>query len=453
MTVQEPTQQQLNQERWRDVPLEFEAIVVGAGPAGLAAAYTLAKGGVKTLLIERGDFPGSKNVMGGILYSYPTHQVISDFWKEAPLERPIVEQRAWLLAEESVVTIGFKDPGFYEEPYNNFSVFRSRFDRWMANKTVEAGATLITETVVTDFLFEERADRRKVAGVVTNRDHGEIRAQVVLICEGANSILTQRLGLQEDLSPGDLAVGVKEVIALPKGAIEDRFNVEKGQGVTIELIGESTQGMFGMGWIYTNKDTLSIGVGVMINQLSRSGMNPNTVLEKMKQHPAVRPLLTGGETKEYLAKIIPEGGYHQVPKLYDHGVLICGDAAMLVNGVHREGSNLAMTSGKLAAETVIEAKKKGDFSSVTLKAYHDRLQDSFVLKDLKKYENASALFQSNPHFFTLYPKLARYSARELFTVDNVSKKDKQKKIWHEVTSRRGIWNIAGDMYRLWRTLG
>ncbi|KAB2953504.1 FAD-dependent oxidoreductase [Heliorestis acidaminivorans] len=440
-------------ERWASIPHEFEAIVVGGGPAGLSAAYTLAKGGVKTLLIERGDFPGSKNVMGGVLYSYPTAQVFPDFWKKAPLERPIIEQRAYLLAEDSAITAGFKDNRFFEEPYNNFTVFRGRFDKWMAGEAMEAGALLVSETVVTDLLYEGEGTGKKVVGVITNREEGTVRGHVVLLCEGANSILAQRAGLQEDLSPGDLACAVKEVIKLPKGAIEERFNVEKGQGVTIELLGEATLGMFGMGWIYTNKDTLSVGVGVMINELSRRGLNPNTVLEKMKNHPALRPLLVEGETVEYLAKIIPEGGYKQVPKLYSNGVLVCGDTAMLVNGVHREGSNLAMTSGKMAAETVIEAKAKGDFSAEALKRYKERLEDSFVLKDLKKYQNVSGLMQTNPHFFTVYPNMARQAAQELFTVNNVPKKEKQKKIIRDIRKKRSLTQIAGDLYRIWRTFG
>lgn len=429
---------------------KFDCIVVGAGVAGTATAYLLAKAGVNTLLIERGDYPGSKNVMGGVLYRHPTEEIIPGFWREAPLERPVVEQRLWILDQDSAVTLGYKGKHFGQEPYNNFTVLRAKFDRWFAKQAVEAGALLITETVVEDLLYEGN----KVVGVRTGRADGDVRADVVVLAEGVNSMLTQKAGLQHDgLNTAQLAVAVKEVIALPKEKIEDRFNLEPNEGATIELVGESTQGMVGTGFIYTNKDSISIGCGALLSQVVRNRWNPNELLERMKNHPVVKPLLEGGETKEYAGHLIPEGGYNAIPKLYRDGLLVVGDAAMLVNGIHREGSNMAMMSGKYAAETVIHARERGDFSSATLSLYEKKLKESFILKDLQKYQNASAFFETNDHLFTLYPKLANFVAREFTTVDNVPKKEKQRKIMEAVTAKRSKFQLAKDFYRLWRVMG
>ncbi|MDK2816474.1 MAG: electron transfer flavoprotein-quinone oxidoreductase [Moorella sp. (in: firmicutes)] len=430
--------------------LRFEVVVVGAGPAGLAAAITLARAGVEVIIFERGEHPGSKNVMGGVLYRHPTETIVPGFYRKAPLERPVVEQRLWLLTDEAALTLGYKSMAFAVEPYNAFTVLRARFDRWLAEQAVAAGALLINETVVEDLLWE----KDRVVGVRAGRAEGDVRAEVVILAEGANSLLTQKAGLKKDgINTNQLAVAVKEIIALPREKIEDRFNLEEGQGCTIELLGEATKGMMGTAFIYTNKDSLSVGVGVLLSSLIRRRLNPNDLLEHLKSHPMVRRLLAGGESKEYQGHLIPEGGYRAIPKLYGNGVLVAGDAAMLVNGIHREGSNLAMTSGLLAAKTILAAREKGDYSAANLAPYREMLAESFVLQDLQKYQRAPFFFDQNPHFFTLYPQLLSRAAREFLTVDNVPKGEKQKRIWREITAQRSRIQLAGDLYHLWRVMG
>lgn len=144
---------------------KFDVIVVGAGPAGISCSYELAKAGVNVLLIERGEYPGSKNVMGGVLYRKMMEDVIPEFWKEAPLERPIVEQRFMMMDKESAVTVGYKGMEWGQEPYNNFTVLRAKFDQWFAGKAVEQGALLVNETVVLECIVEDG----KVVGVRTDR--------------------------------------------------------------------------------------------------------------------------------------------------------------------------------------------------------------------------------------------------------------------------------------------
>jgi len=430
---------------------KFDVIVVGAGPAGLGAAYTMAKGGLKVIVFERGEHPGSKNVMGGVLYRQATEDVFPEFWKEAPLERPVVESNYWFTTDDAVTKYGYRTQEFAGEPYNAFTVFRSKFDRWMGRKVEEAGALVICETVVEDIIKEDG----KVVGVKTGRANGDVYAEVVVIAEGVNSMLTQEaLGMQKGYLAWDyLAVAVKEVIALPKGKIEDRFGLEDGKGATIEIIGEATKGMVGTAFIYTNRESISIGVGALMSHLINRKLNPNELLENLKAHPAVKPLIAGGEIKEYLGHMIPEGGYKAMPKLYGNGVVIVGDAAQFVNGLHREGSNLALISGKTAGEVIIKAFERGDFSVNSLAEYQKRLEESFVIKDLQKYRHASGYFEEHPELFELYPHLASIANKEFFTVDNIPKKEKQRIIMRKVFEQRPKWELVKDLYKLWRVLG
>lgn len=427
---------------------KFDAVVVGAGPSGLAAGYTMAKEGMKVIIFERGDYPGSKNVMGGVLYRQPTEELIPEFWEEAPLERQIVQQDVWILDDDSVVTMGYQDQKFAKEPCNNFTVLRAKFDQWFAQKAEEAGALLITETVVEDLIYEED----KVVGVQTGREEGKVRADVVILAEGVNSLIGEKAGLHPKIPPEHLAVAVKEVISLPKETIEARFNLTGQEGKTIELIGKATEGMMGTAFLYTNKESLSIGVGTILSDMVDSKMNPNDLLEELKSHPAVQKLIAGGETKEYLAHLIPEGGYHGMPELYCDGLMVVGDAAMLVNGYHREGANLAMISGKFAGETAVAAQETGDFSATKLSLYEKKLNNSFVMKDMYKYKDASSFFATNPHFLSIYPKLANETLHEIMVVDGKSKKEKQKKIMQKVKDKRSYLGIAKDLFNLWRVM-
>lgn len=428
---------------------KFDLIVVGAGPCGLSAALTAARLGLSVVLIERGDYPGSKNVMGGVIYRQPTEQVVPGFWQEAPLERRVVKSSLWILGDGSAVTLGLQSRRRGEEPYESFTVLRAKFDRWLAQKAIEAGVLMITETVVEDLLFEDQ----KVTGVRVGREVGEVKADLVILAEGVNSLLTRKAGMQIDIPAEQLATAVKEIIALPREKIEDRFGLDEGEGATIELVGEATRGLQGVGFIYTNRDSVSIGVGVILSDLAVKGVNPNELLEALKNHPQVRRLLAGGETKEYLAHLIPEGGYRAVPKLYRDGLMVAGDAAMLVNGLHREGSNMAMTSGRIAGEVAGLAKERGDFSIKTLAEYRRRLENSFILKDLRQFEGSTSFLHDHPQFFDLYPRLLNRAVESFLTVDGRPKREKQKEALAMITKERPSWKVALDLWKVWRTMG
>jgi electron transfer flavoprotein-quinone oxidoreductase len=420
---------------------KFDVAVVGAGLAGTAAAYTLAKAGVKVVLLERGDFPGSKNVMGGILYRQPMEKIIPGWWRDAPVERPISEQRVWVLTEDSAVTLGYKSERFNEEPFNAFTVRRALFDKWFADQAVAAGAVLVTETAVEDVLRENG----QVVGVRTNRPEGDLRANVVIAADGVNSLLSQRVGLHGEWPPDRVAIGVKEIIQLSREKIEDRFCLENGEGTAIELFGEATRGMMGYGFIYTNRDTLSVGVGVLLSDLIARKINPNDLLEGFKAHPMVRRLLEGGEAKEYMAHLIPEGGWAEVPPIYTGGYLVVGDAAMMVNGLFREGSNFAAISGKLAAQTALEALERGDFSKRAMARYVERLEDSFIVRDLASYSRVSRFAHEHPDLFTAYPQLMADAVHELMTVDSMPKRVKLLDAFKLARQRRPLLSLAKDV--------
>lgn len=427
---------------------KFDVIVVGAGPAGTSCAYVCAEAGLNVLLIERGEYPGSKNVMGGVLYRHQMEEIIPEFWKEAPLERPIIEQNYWLLGEESATKFGYRGLEWGVEPYNNFTVLRAKFDQWFAKKAVEKGALLVNETVVTECIVENS----KVVGVRTDRPDGDIYADVVVLADGVNSLLAKQLGFRKESRPDEVALTVMEVINLPKAKINERFSLEDNQGATIELFGDSTKGNLGTAFLYTNKDSLNIGVGTTLSSMMKAKIKPYELLDYLKSHPMIKPLLEEGESAEYLAHLIPEGGYNSVPKVSGNGVLVIGDAAQLVNAIHREGSNMAMSSGKMAAETIIKAKKESDFSERSLNRFKDALYDSYIMKDLEKYKDAALTFENHPQYFNQYLPLVNQAASRFFTVDGTPKKDMQKEIMKSFTAEKGTFKTIKDVYRAWKAV-
>jgi electron transfer flavoprotein-quinone oxidoreductase len=441
---------------------KLDAVVVGAGPAGTAAALTMARAGLQVALVEKGVKPGSKNVMGGILYTHYLEEVVGEAWKQAPLERPIIEEQRWMLTEEAAIRLlGYKNLRNREHPHS-YSVLRAKFDAWFAEQAEAAGAFLIPETVVEELIVRDG----RVVGVRTGRE-GDLLADVVVICEGIGlgSRLLEKAGLRKPLRRDQVAVAMKEVIALDPAVIESRFNCEPGEGATVEAYGDAMRGLSGMAFIYTNRDTISVGGGALLSEMSDTRLSreellrrsPNELLNHFKDHPAIRPLVQGGETVEYLAKMIPEGGHRGMPRVYGNGYLVCGDAAMLSNPVHREGSNLAMTSGRLAGETVIHAKERGDFSERALGEYRMRLDRSWVMADMRKYDRAVPLLEHNPRLMGQYPQILDRALDEFFRVDGVSKWDKQSRVLRMMRregglrmirdSIKGFWTLARPIHR------
>ncbi|MEK7804027.1 MAG: FAD-dependent oxidoreductase [Deltaproteobacteria bacterium] len=424
---------------------KFDCIIIGAGPSGIACAYKLAKAGLNIVVFERGEYPGSKNVSGGVLYSTVLNKLIPEFWKEAPVERHVTKRRYSILSKDSEMAMELTFDSFNNPPYNNsFTVLRAKFDQWFAKKAEDAGAIILTETVVDDFIWKDG----KIIGVRARRDGGDVFADVIVCAEGANSLLAEKAGLKKKPTDHQMISAAKEVISLPREVIEDRFNLSGDEGIVMEFFGDAVKGMIGSGFIYTNKDSLSVGIGCPISVMKENNMRPNDLLDAFKAHPMVRKFLRGGKTEELSAKMIPEPGYKNLPKFVANGLLIVGDAAGLVNpSLYREGSNMAMASGVMAAEAILEAKGKGNFSEATLNSYVNRLNDSFVMNDLKRYGDAPEKVSAMPQLFKEYPDAILKMAEGYFTVSELSKREIQQFARKNFKDKISIWKFLWDMYK------
>ena len=421
-----------------------QVIVVGGGPAGIACAVTIARAGKEVVLIERGKFCGSKNVFGGAIYAQPTREIFPDFEKTAPIERKTVEHKFAILGEDDGTVISYRKKPQENESY---SVIRGKFDRWMADEAKKEGVILVEETVVRELILEDGV----VKGVRTELE--DYYSDVVVLADGVNSLLAKQIGLRSDIKPEDVALSVKEVFKLSEEVINERFHLESNEGCIYEIFGGSMLGMLGLGFLYTNKNSISIGLGVTLSELMEKSLRPYELLDKLKQHPEIAPLLKGAELSEYSAHLIPEGGYKKIPALYSDGVMICGDAAMLVNNMHWEGTNLAMISGKLAGETAVIALGRQDFSAETLSRYQEELEKSFILKDLRTYKDLMGIVGArSSEFLGYYPKKINAFFEMFTTTNSVPKRENYHKFIKSIFTDRKISELFKDVFAVIKLL-
>ena len=415
----------------------FDAIVVGAGPAGNAAALTLAKAGLEVVVIERGNWAGAKNVSGGRLYGHALEKILPGFADEAPVERRITRERISLLTETAGTTIEYTDEAFRDPKTASYSVLRSKFDKWFAAKAEEEGAMYVTGIHVDEMIVKEG----RVCGVKCGDE--EMEADVVILADGVNSPLAQSLGMKKELAQAETAVGVKEVIGMDEKVIRDRFNVGEGEGLAWMMAGYPSDGGIGGVCLYTNKESLSLALVLTTSFIGKSETSVPQLLERAKQHPVIAPLIEGGKLLEYSAHLVTEGGYNMIPTLYGDGVLLVGDAANFVMNLAYtvRGMDQAMESGRIAAETVIKAKEKGDFSSSTLSEYKRMLEDSFVLRDLKHHMGTPKMME-HPEIFTKYPVMAQEIFSEMFTIDGNPRRHLMKFAMPALKKSGGIFKLA-----------
>ncbi len=392
---------------------DFDVIVVGAGYAGAIAAYRLASAGKSVLVVERGNFAGAKNVTGGRMYSHALKKVFPDFEKHAPIERRIAHERISLIDPKANFTIDFSSEELLQEGCDSYSILSAVFDQWLAEQAEDAGAEMIYGIPVEDLIIEDGF----VKGVIAGED--QLTANIVILADGVNSLLTPKaVGASKPL-PSQMAVGVKELIELPSEKIEDRLLLNPGEGAAWLFAGDATHGHIGGGFMYTNKDSISLGLVATLSDLTTATRPVYQMLEDFKKHPAIAPLVRDGKLVEYSGHMVSEGGYGMVPKLAGNGVLVAGDAAMLCMnlGYCVRGIDFAIESGSLAAEAAIEALDGGSYDEATLNNYVRKLDDSFVMRDLKQYQGFPHFMESTKRIFNEYPAMVRDMMNNMFVVD------------------------------------
>lgn len=422
-----------------DIKSDTDVIVVGAGPSGIACAITIAKKGNKVLVIEKASDFGVKNMFGGAVYLESLKELFPDDYQNLPYERFLKSHNYVILNDENSVCVSYNSKNS-----DSATITRYSFDTYLAQKAMDLGVYFIQNTTVEDLILKEG----NVVGVKTENE--EIYSKIVVLAEGFNSILSEKTGLKKKTEPKDAILGVKETIRLSCELINERFQLQDNEGKMFQFFGglakENEDIPFALGFMYTFKNAVTIGVGVSMKSLQDCKVKPYEYLERLKEKPFVKNLLSGGEVIEYSAHSIPEGGYNELPKLYSNGVLLTGDAANLVDSVHFEGTNLGIKSGIIAGEVCNMAIIKNDYSKKTLKEYKKALYKTFVIKDLKTYKDViQTLFKRKSSIFSFYPKQIDEFFKLWTSASNKGKKQGYKTFLKEFFFKRSLIELIKDV--------
>jgi len=427
----------------------FDVIIVGAGPAGSVAALKLAREGLNVCLLERGSRPGAKNMFGGLLHNTPAlNEMVPSFWEKAPLQRHVYKKVLAFMTPESTVSLTFENENFDRPPYNGYTVLRPAFDNWLADEAVKAGAVLLCDCTAEELIVKDG----QVVGITVKGREGELRSNIVIAADGVLSFLAKKAGLRNDFSPGAMGVGVKLLLGMPEATINERFHLVRDQGADIAFLG-IPEGIRGGSFLYTNRESLSVGMVMHLDSLRKSGKAPYEILDNLLQHPQVRKLVKGAIPLEYSAHLVPEGGIKAVPRVYTDGMMVVGDAAGLcyTNGINLEGINLAMTSGALAAETALKAVEAHDYSAAMLSLYKKKLDETFVMKDMKKYKNSVGMMRID-RLYKTYPRVLAGIMEKVYKVDGTPRTKLLRLARRETLKEIGLKDVIADGIKIGRAL-
>ena len=429
----------------------YDVLVVGAGFAGSTAALVAARKGLKVALLDRSEFMGSKIVMGSLIRTTILKELIPDFESKAPLERFIRAQRFICLTEDSSLSMEYDDQKYYEPPHNNlWSIKRGKFDPWYAQQAGDAGAELFLNAYVTDLITEGNA----VKGVRTK--HGEeYRGNIVIIATGGNSKLVRQMGDHPEYPPDSYILGIKEVRQLDPEILEKRFFLSGREGISANYYGYSVEGNVGSSYIVTNQDSISVGAVINAKSLKGAVRNaPLRFLSTFKAHPHVRRLLEGSRTTAMSTYIMPEIGFDYMRNLYCEGAMVVGDAAGFLNAsLYPWGSLMAFVSGLYAGETAVEACSKKDYSKRMVSKYSNRIIESFIMNDMRRYNRTPYFTQNFPEFFSIFPKMAVDLVEDYLKNDDEFPGKRQKKIFRKVKQELTLFPFLREIIESKRKFG
>jgi Dehydrogenases (flavoproteins) len=415
---------------------KFDAIIIGAGPAGSACAYTLAQAGREVLMIERGDSPGRKNVTGGRLYTYALDMLEPGLHEKAALERKVTHEQITMLSGESAVSLELVNPVFNQAGAipMSYTLLRAKFDKWLANKAEKAGAALVSGIKVDELI--ERDGR--IVGVTAGEDN--LLADTVIAADGVNSFMARKAGLISDIKAETMGVGVKEIIELPEKTIEERFNLKAGEGAARMLLG-CTEGIHGGGFLYTNKDSISLGCVFTPEEVAKRKKSVHEIFQDLKMHPVIYELIKDGETIEYSAHLVSEAGFRGMPpKLYREGFVIIGDAAGFVinTGYSIRGIDLAILSGIAAARAMITAEEPAGMGP----AYMEELQKINLIQIMQQTDPYYEILET-PWLYDKLPDLAAGIFQQLFTVNGQVPEKLRSKIMQLLKQNHiSLWDLV-----------
>lgn len=377
--------------------MSFDAdlIIVGGGLSGLSAGITAVREGLNAILLERGEYSGAKNVSGGRIYVHSLLKLIPDALERAPLELPVTRETFEIFcSNDRKITFSFEEKG----KRNSYTVLRAKFDRWLAQEAENLGLLISYSTLVTNVY-------REGGGITLETNRGTLKAPLVIDASGVTSIVFRSLGLRK-FSAKKWMLGVKEIVKA------DNSSLQEGEVRTI--IG-AIKGVKGGGFVYTNKDSLSVGMAVLFDSLPKSEVPAKDLVEAFRERMKIE-----GEVLEYSAHAIPYYGYDNLPPLYDKNVIAVGDAAgFLINdGFTIRGMDLAIASGMIAgiaAKKIIESR-----SFENTEIYYQLLKESFVLKHLKLALNRFKLIEED-RTLSAYPEVLCNVLSSMFTVSEERK--------------------------------
>lgn len=434
---------------------DVDVVVVGAGPAGASAALRAAQRGLDVALIERAEVPGAKNLSGGVLYLDPLVRALGDAWREAPLERIVTRNVTTLLTPDAAVSLDYGDPALAasgrDGAPNAATVLRARFDPWLAGQAEAGGAFLMPGMLVETLAIA--ADPSvpggdRVVGVVAG---GQLmRARAVVLADGVNSFVAREAGLRPTPSAHQLAVGIKVVLGLGRDLIDARFGVSGEEGAAHALVGDATLGVPGGAFLYTNRDSLSLGVVLRLDALATSGRSAQDVVAHVLGHPGLQRYIAGAQVLEYGSHLVAEGGLAMVGTVAWPGCVVAGDAAGLTlnSGLVLRGMDLAITSGLVAGDVVADAVEARD-PAATLR-YQEALAASSAVRDLTTHAGMTDLLAREGPYGP-WGKGARDLLRATYTIDGADAVPLRVALRRALRSqRRGAW--LGDARRIWRSL-